>query len=99
VAQDAATEQDSNHVVDPKDIIADPKLQKPIEEKHPNIQDDAKKEYVLLGPCQPKGRNHLIRKIYGNNWRFLDKWFTNWKDGPKLFDDHVNTKNGMSHSH
>jgi hypothetical protein len=48
VAQDAATEQDSNHVVDPKDIIADPKLQKPIEEKHPNIQDDAKKEAVVV---------------------------------------------------
>jgi len=78
VAQDAATKQDSNHVVDPKDIVADPELEKPIEEKHPNIQDDAKREYVLLGPCQPKGHNHLIRKIYGNNRRFLDKWVTNF---------------------
>jgi hypothetical protein len=41
-------EQYSIHLVDPKDIIADPELQKPIEEKHPNIQDDAKKGVCLV---------------------------------------------------
>ena len=25
---------------------------------HPNIRDDAKREYVLLGPCQPKGHKY-----------------------------------------
>jgi hypothetical protein len=131
-AQDGATEQDSNHVLAPEDIIADPGLRKPIEEMHPNIRDDAKREYVLLGPCQPKGHNYPVRKIYGKNRRFIDKWFTNrawleyniskdaafcfycylfkpftvenygsesfskngftnWKDGPQLFDDHANS--------
>ena len=98
---------------------------------HPNIRDDAKREYVLLGPCQPKGHVYPKRKIYGHNRSFHDTWFTNrawleyivskdvafcfycylfkplrvdnfgvesfttngftnWKDGPKLFDDHAN---------
>jgi hypothetical protein len=35
----------SNHVLDPQDIIADPGCRKPIEEMHPNIRDDAKREY------------------------------------------------------
>ena len=40
-------EGDSNHVLGPEDIVADPALRKPIEEMHPNIRDDAKRE--LLG--------------------------------------------------
>lgn len=34
VAQDAAIEQDSNHILVPEDIIADPRLRKPIEEMY-----------------------------------------------------------------
>jgi hypothetical protein len=70
-------EDDSNHVLGPEDIVADPALIKPIEEMHPNIRDDAKREYVLLGPCQPKGHAYPKRKIYGHNRSFHDKWFTN----------------------
>ena len=33
-------EGDSNHVLGPEDIVADPALRKPIEEMHPNIRDD-----------------------------------------------------------
>ena len=125
-------EGNSNHVLDPQDIIADPGCRKPIEELHPNIRDDAKREYILLGPCQPKGHAYPKRKIYGHNRSFHDKWytnrawleysvskdaafcfycylfkplrvdnfgvesfttngFTNWKDGPKLFDVHANS--------
>jgi hypothetical protein len=122
----------SNHVLDPEDIIADPGCRKPIEEMHPNVRDDAKREYILLGPCQLKGHAYPKRKIYGKNRSFHDTWytnrawleysvskdaafcfycylfkplrvdnfgiesfttngFTNWKDGPKLFDDHANS--------
>jgi len=122
----------SNHVLNPQDIIVDPGCRKPIEEMHPNIRDDAKREYVLFGPCQPKGHAYPKRKIYGHNRSFHDTWFTNrawleysvskdaafcvycylfkplrvdnfgvesfttngftnWKDGPKLFDDHANS--------
>jgi hypothetical protein len=122
-------EGDSNHVLGPEDIIADPALRKLIEEMHPNIRDDAKREYVLLGPCQPKGHAYPKRIIYGRSRSFHEKWFTNrpwleysvskdaafcfycylfkplrvdnygvesftsngftnWKDGPKLFDAH-----------
>ena len=67
----------SNHVLNPQDIIVDPGCRKPIEEMHPNIRDDAKREYVLLGPCQPKGHVYPKRKIYGHNRSFHDTWFTN----------------------
>jgi hypothetical protein len=67
----------SNHVLDPQDIIADPGCRKPIEEMHPNIRDDTKREYVLLGPCQPKGHAYPKRKIYGANRSFQGKWYTN----------------------
>lgn len=66
---------DSNHVLDPKDIIVDPTLLKPIEEMHPNIRD-TKREYVLICPCQPIGHKYPVRKIYGRNRRFHDKWYT-----------------------
>ena len=119
-------------MLDPEDIIVDPGLRKPIKEMHPNIRDDAKREYVLLGPCQPKGHKYPKRKIYGRNRSFHDNWyrdrawleysiskdaafcfycylfkpkrvenfgvesfttngFTNWKDGPKLLDDHADS--------
>jgi hypothetical protein len=39
--QDAAIEQDFNHILVLEDIIADLGLWKSIEEKHPNIQNDA----------------------------------------------------------
>jgi hypothetical protein len=69
-------ERDSNHVLDPEDIIVDHALQKPIEEMDPNISDAAKREYVLTGPCQPIGHTYPVRVIYGKNRRFHDKWYT-----------------------
>lgn len=55
-------EGDSNHALDPEGIIAVLGLQKPIEKMHPNIRDDVKREYVLLGPCQTKGRAYPKKK-------------------------------------
>jgi hypothetical protein len=70
-------EGESNNVLGLEDIVADPALRKPIEEMHPNIRDDAKREYVMVGPCQPKGHAYPKRKICGRNRSFHDKWFTN----------------------
>jgi hypothetical protein len=65
-------------VLDPdEDIIVDPGLRKPIDEMHPNIRDDAKREYILLGPCQPIGHTYPRRKISGRCRSFLEKWYTN----------------------
>jgi hypothetical protein len=33
-------------------------MQKPNEKMYPDIQDDAKSEYALLGPCRPKGHEY-----------------------------------------
>jgi hypothetical protein len=65
-------EGDSNHALDPEGIIAVLGLQKPIEKMHPNIRDDVKREYVLLGPCQTNGfLCHLpISKIGYDRWRW-----------------------------
>jgi hypothetical protein len=70
-------EGDSNHTLDPEGIIAVLGLQKPIEKMHSNIRDDVKREYVLLGPCETKGRAYPKKEIYGHNKSFHDKWFTN----------------------
>ncbi|KAL6645705.1 hypothetical protein ACP70R_017313 [Stipagrostis hirtigluma subsp. patula] len=68
---------DGVHVRDPEVIIADPGLRKPIEEMHPNDKDDAKREYILLGPCQPKGHKYP-RRIIGNRPRsFHEEWYKN----------------------
>ena len=76
--EEEIVDQDSNHVLDPdEDIIVDPGLRKPIDEMHPNIRDDAKREYILLGPCQPIGHTYPRRKISGRYRSFHEKWYTN----------------------
>jgi hypothetical protein len=39
------------------DIVADPGLRKPIEELDVNIRDAARREYLVMDPCQPVGHN------------------------------------------
>ncbi|WVZ53835.1 hypothetical protein U9M48_004724, partial [Paspalum notatum var. saurae] len=60
-------DEDTNPILDPEDIIADPGMRKPIEEMHPNVRDDAKREYVLLGPCQPKETTKAIIQDIGDS--------------------------------
>ena len=77
--EEEIVDQDSNHVLDPdEDIIVDPGLRKPIDEMHPNIRDDVKREYILLGPCQPIGHTYPRRKISGRYRSFHEKWYTNF---------------------
>lgn len=68
---------DSNVVLNDGDIIADPGLRIPIEKMNPNLRDAAKRGFILKGPCQTKGHSYPIRKIYGRNRSFHDKWFEN----------------------
>src|SRR6266498_2669934 len=66
-----------NSVPNANGVVADPGLRIPIEELDPNIRDAAKREYILMGPYQPKGHNYPQRIICGRNQRFQDDWFKN----------------------
>jgi hypothetical protein len=68
---------DPNVVLNDGDIISDPGLRMPIEKMNPNLRDAAIRAYILKGPCQPKGHKYPVRKIYGRNRSFHDKWFEN----------------------
>ncbi|KAH7668712.1 Ribonuclease H-like protein [Dioscorea alata] len=48
-----AAQKKSRVEFDPSDIIADPGLRKPIEEYDTGIRDQVRREYLLMGPCQP----------------------------------------------
>ena len=41
--------------LNPDDINPDPGLRKPIEELHVDVRDAARREYLAMGPCRPKG--------------------------------------------
>jgi hypothetical protein len=58
-------------------VIANPGLRVPIENLDPNIRDAIKREYILMGPCQPKGHSYPQRIICGRNRRFQEDWFNN----------------------
>ena len=49
-----------NVMLNQNNIVGDPGLRKRIEELDVNIRDAVRREYLLLGPCQPKG--HIFPK-------------------------------------
>uniref|UniRef100_A0A8I6Y8A0 TTF-type domain-containing protein n=1 Tax=Hordeum vulgare subsp. vulgare TaxID=112509 RepID=A0A8I6Y8A0_HORVV len=61
--------------LNPDDIIADPGLRKPIEELDVNVGDAARREYLVMGPCQPVGHKYPTKLIGSHMRRFQDKWF------------------------
>ncbi|KAH7663320.1 Ribonuclease H-like protein [Dioscorea alata] len=70
-----AAQKKSRVEFDPSDIIADPGLRKPIEEYDTGIRDQVRREYLLMGPCQPVGHN-FPRKQQGKDLRsFKELWF------------------------
>ncbi|KAJ0967581.1 hypothetical protein J5N97_024498 [Dioscorea zingiberensis] len=70
-----AAQKKSRVEFDPSDIIADPGLRKPIEEYDIGIRDQVRREYLLMGPCQPIGHN-FPRKQQGKDLRsFKEVWF------------------------
>ena len=49
-------EQNNPHIeLSPDDVVADPRLRKPIEELNVKIRDAARRGYLQLGLCQPSG--------------------------------------------
>ncbi|XP_042435612.1 uncharacterized protein LOC122021560 [Zingiber officinale] len=75
------------------DIVSDPGLQKSIEEFDIAIQDQARREYVLRGPCQPNG--HVYPKITFENVdnAFIKDGYNNWKRALEIFNRHMGTVN------
>jgi hypothetical protein len=73
---DTRTQQNNPSVeLNPDDITADPGLRKPIEELDANIRDAARREYLVMGPCQPVGHK-FPRKLFAKQMRsFQEKWF------------------------
>ncbi|KAH7691788.1 Ribonuclease H-like protein [Dioscorea alata] len=70
-----AAQKKSRVEFDPSDIIADPGLQKPIEEYDTGIRDQVRREYLLMGQCQLVGHN-FPRKQQGKDLRsFKELWF------------------------
>jgi hypothetical protein len=64
-----------NVMLNQNNIVVVRGLRKPVEELDVNIRDVVSKEYLLLGPCQPKGHIFLKKQI-GDRQRSLQKsWF------------------------
>jgi hypothetical protein len=61
--------------LNPNDIVADPGLRIPIEELDVNIRDAARREYLVMVPCQPVGHKFPSKLIANKNRRFQEKWF------------------------
>ena len=72
-------EIESNVILDPNDIVHDPGLRKPIEELNVNVRDAARREYLLLGPFQPKGHTFSKKKIGDKNRSFQESWFKKYE--------------------
>ena len=57
------------------EIVADPGLRKLIEEYDVGARDRIRKEYVAMGPCQPRGHNFPRKKMGKDNRCFREVWF------------------------
>nr|CAD40226.2 OSJNBa0019J05.24 [Oryza sativa Japonica Group]CAE04074.1 OSJNBb0032D24.4 [Oryza sativa Japonica Group] len=62
------------------DIEHDPGLRTPISQYDVNDQDSVRREYIALGPCQPKmKKGDFPQHECGGMRRFLPKWFSEFK--------------------
>jgi len=64
-----------NVVLNQNNIVGDPGLRKRIEELDVNIRDAVRREYLLLGPCQPKGHIFPKKQIGDRQRSFQESWF------------------------
>jgi hypothetical protein len=71
---DVGTAQNNMESID-SEIVGDPGLRKPIEELDVNIRDVVRREYLLLGPCQPKGHIFPKKRIGDRQRSFQESWF------------------------
>ena len=71
---DVGTAQNNTESID-SEIVGDLGLRKPIEELDVNIRDVVRREYLLLGPCQPKGHIFPKKQIGDRQRSFQESWF------------------------
>ncbi|KAL9856982.1 putative transcription factor and/or regulators TTF-type(Zn) family [Arabidopsis thaliana] len=84
------------------ELPSDPAKRKSILSYHPNQRDEVRREYLIRGPCQPRGHNvekekafclycYLFRDQTGNQGgsdSFLSTGFCSWNKADRL-DQHV----------
>jgi len=61
--------------LNPDDINPDPGLRKPIEELHVDVRDAARREYLAMGPCRPKGHVYEQERIGKQMRGFREEWY------------------------
>jgi hypothetical protein len=70
-----AKESEPHVELNPDDINPDPGLRIPIEELHADVRDAARREYLAMGPCQPKGHVYEQER-FGKQMRgFREEWY------------------------
>lgn len=75
---ESSSDEDNNGGV--YDIEHDPGLRTPISQYDVNDQDSVRREYIALGPCQPKmKKGDFPQHECGGMRRFLPKWFSEFK--------------------
>ena len=62
--------------VDLQDLPSDPGLRPQISDYDPNIQDQIRRIYLEMGPCQPKGHEFPSRYFRGFSRHFVISWFS-----------------------
>ena len=85
--QDAENEDQSSHQLDVEDIrvfdpdghvVFDPSLHIAIEQFHPDIRDDVRRDYLMKGPTKPFGHNFpqnpTNKRMFVENWLTLHYW-------------------------
>ncbi|KAL7600896.1 uncharacterized protein LOC111910286 [Lactuca sativa] len=93
---------------DLNDLPWDPSERKRISEYHPDQRDEIRKQYLIKGPCQPRGHTFPWRIIGNKKRRFNPAWFNQFSDWLEysvkvdkafclccyLFKDHVSKQGG-----
>ena len=85
--QDAENEDQSSHQLDVEDIrvfnpdvhvVFYPSLHIAIEQFHPDIRDDVRRDYLVKGPTKPFGHNFpqnpTNKRMFVENWLTLHDW-------------------------
>jgi hypothetical protein len=76
--ESVSDDEDSNHGT--YDIVHDPGLRPSILDYDAKDQDSVRREYIALGPCQPKMKiNDFPQHNCGGMRRFLPKWFNEFR--------------------
>ena len=61
-------------------LPSDPAHRTRILDYDPNIRDQVRRRYLLMGPCQPRHHDFPQKKISGLKRRFGESWFDEYPD-------------------